>query len=540
MGLAPAPLNLWPLAWVAIAPLWVLVLCTGEASSSDPQTQRLPGVLNRVNPGMALGFVWGIGYHGLALFWITGVHPMTWMGVPWLASLAIALFCWVAITVWGALIVAAWAYLWQRGCRILGCWPGGVATSLSYRRMILRVLMGTALWSGLEGLWSLGPLWWSSVAYTQSPSNLVILHLGQLSGPLTVTAALVAVNGLLAEAWYPTLSGALLRQALPNDRARAVLQNSRWLIRNLTITLSLFIITHALGLILYSRPIAESPNTAIRVGIIQGNIPNTIKLYEEGWIRAIQGYTRGYHELVDQGADVVLTPETALPFLWTDETRSRIAFYQAIRERGVPAWVGAFGGDSSALANSLFTVTGDGETMSEYRKVYLVPLGEYIPFEPWLGRLINRLSPLDAQTLHGEFGQRIDTPFGRAIVGICYDSAYANHFRDQAAAGGEFMITASNNAHYSPAMPAQHHALDVMRAIETDRWTARATNTGYSARVDPHGKTLWKSGINTYEVHLGTLHRRQTQTPYVRFGNWLTPGLFGILIVCKILEFLMS
>src|SRR3712207_8827736 len=55
------------------------------------------------------GLVWGIGYHGLALFWITGVHPMTWMGVPWLASLAIAIFCWSFITLWGAVLVAIWA-----------------------------------------------------------------------------------------------------------------------------------------------------------------------------------------------------------------------------------------------------------------------------------------------------------------------------------------------------------------------------------------------------------------------------------------------
>jgi len=38
-------------------------------------------------------------------------------------------------------------------------------------------------------------------------------------------------------------------------------------------------------------------------------------------------------------------------------------------------------------------------------------------------------------------------------------------------------------------MPAQHHAQDVMRAIESDRWAVRATNTGYSGIIDPHGRT---------------------------------------------------
>jgi apolipoprotein N-acyltransferase len=70
-----------------------------------------------------------------------------------------------------------------------------------------------------------------------------------------------------------------------------------------------------------------------------------------------------------------------------------------------------------------------------------------------------------------------------------------------------------------------------MRAIETDRWGVRATNTGYSAIVDPHGKTVWISGHNTYELHADTIYRRQTQTLYVRAGDWLTPLLLGLGIL---------
>ncbi|MFO5526542.1 MAG: apolipoprotein N-acyltransferase, partial [Cuspidothrix sp.] len=70
-----------------------------------------------------------------------------------------------------------------------------------------------------------------------------------------------------------------------------------------------------------------------------------------------------------------------------------------------------------------------------------------------------------------------------------------------------------------------HHAQDIMRAIETDRWAVRATNTGYSAFVDPHGQTIWKSEYNTYQTHAETIYPRQTQTLYVRWGDWLMPLL---------------
>ena len=64
-----------------------------------------------------------------------------------------------------------------------------------------------------------------------------------------------------------------------------------------------------------------------------------------------------------------------------------------------------------------------------------------------------------------------------------------------------------------------------MRAIENDRWAIRATNTGYSGIVDPHGRTIWLSGINTYETYATTIYRRQTKTLYVKWGDWLTPVL---------------
>ncbi|MEM8832853.1 MAG: apolipoprotein N-acyltransferase, partial [Cyanobacteria bacterium P01_G01_bin.19] len=237
-----------------------------------------------------------------------------------------------------------------------------------------------------------------------------------------------------------------------------------------------------------------------------------------------------------QGVDVVLTPETALPFYWSDILDGS-SFYQAVITAKVPAWVGANGRDGSSYTNSIFTLTGSGETYSRYDKYKLVPLGEYIPFESILGQLVDRLSPLEAHLAAGKSNQIFDTPFGRAIIAICYESAFPQHFLRQTQAGGEFIITASNDAHYSKTMPTQHHAHDVMRSIETDRWAARATNTGYSAIVDPHGNTLWISEIDKYAIHANTIYRRQNKTLYVRWGDWLTPGLLllsAILIVLKL------
>jgi apolipoprotein N-acyltransferase len=491
MGVTVAPIGAWFFAWFALVPFWVLVV---------KYTKRIK----------TAAFLWAIAYHGIAVSWIIGIHPMNWLGVPWWPSLAITIFCWTFISLWGGILVSLWAILMVR---------------LDKQKPWLRVLIGTALWCALESLWSSGSLWWSSLSYTQSPHNLVILHLGKLSGPNTVTAVIVAVNGLLGEAWIYYEKFTQKRKSEKEEKGLGKGLVNGYLI----LAFSLFIFSHLIGFILYTQPLKPTPTTALKIGIVQGNIPNQIKLLPEGFRRAVTGYTKGYLKLVNQGVNGVLTPEGALPLY--ERNFKNTPLLDAVKEKGVIAWIGGFGERGKSYTNSLFGVNSKGEVTSRYDKSKLVPLGEYIPFEQILRAVIQRLSPLDEHQVHGAANQVFDTPFGRVIVGICYESAFSETFRRQAFQGGQFILISSNDAHYTAAMADQHHAQDIMRAIETDRWAVRATNTGYSAFVDPHGRNVWKSAYNTYETHAETIYPRQSQTLYVRFGDWLMPLLLimGIL-----------
>jgi len=528
-----ASLNLWLLAWVALAPLWVLMV-------GDRRQRR---GLRRAG---AWGLLWGGAYHGIGLVWITGLHPLMWLGVPWWGSVAIAGFCWTFITLWGAALVGVWAMAMASLHRLPGSQPW------------LRILTGTALWLGLEWLWSQSPLWWTALSLTQSPGNPVILHLGQWSGPATVAAAIVAVNGCLAEAWlgwnreYPAVptkpiagwvdQGDRLpsKELLQPAPTKFKIQNSKFKIQNLgcqrlwAIALALFLVSHAIGLFTWATALGDSPARALRVGLVQGNIPTRIKLTPVGIQQSFQHYTAGYEQLADQGVDAVLTPEGTIPWLWEGPQRTQNLFYQAVRDRGVVTWLGTFTTQQGHLTQNLLTLGGDGETIGQYDKVKLVPLGEYIPFQSWLGGFINRLSPITATMVPGSMDQQMTTPFGPAIASICYESTFAELFRRQAHHGGQFILTASNLDPYSEQLMAQHEAQDVMRAIETDRWAVRATNTGYSGIVTPRGKVQWRSQPDRYQVHAATIYRRTTQTPYVRWGDGLTPLLLLVALVAQI------
>lgn len=492
MGMTFAPSEVWYLAWVALAPLWYL-------------TSR------QQNAPLIYALAWGIGCYGWCLSWIFGIHPMTWMGVPFLASLGIATFCLTFITLWGASLVV----LWSLGVRFINSKP--------QLNPWLRVLLGTALWCGLEELYSLTDLWWSPLAMTQSPYNLAILHLGQLSGPTTVTGAIVLVNGLIAEGYL----------AFNRERDRTKLIPRIWkALPYIGSAIASIIILHLIGSNLLNRPLVESIDSSLKIGIIQGNIGNEVRHYRSGYDLAIENYTKGYIDLAAQGVVAVITPETAFPY--RESQIQQTSFYQAILAKKVTAFIGGFGEVGNKITNSILTIDGEGKVVSRYDKWKLVPLGEYIPLEQYLGKFIDTISPLDSHLLAGKFAPLVNTPLGNLIFGICYDSAYPEHFRRQAQTGS-LIITASNDAHYGVAMPSQHQALDLMRSIETDRWTARASNTGYSAVIDPHGQTQWISKLNEFAAHAHTVYRRNTQTLYVRFGNWLTPLLLAIGFILFIL-----
>jgi apolipoprotein N-acyltransferase len=496
MGLTFAPVEAWYLAWVALAPLWYLV-CRKQSSDA-----------------IIYGLGWGIGCYGLGLSWLFGIHPMTWMGVPYLASVGIATFCVTFVTLWGTSLVVLWSVCLR------------FINSKSLLNPSIRVILGTAGWCGLEELYSLTDLWWTSLAMSQSPHNLDILHLGQLSGPSTVTGAIVLVNGLIAEGCLAIER--VSESAQHEHRHLKMFQKIRYGFPYFGSAIASLIILHSIGSNLAARPLAESIESSLNIGVIQGNIGNEVRHYQSGYDLAIDNYTKGYLSLAKQGVAAVVTPETAFPY--RESQIKRTSFYQAILDKKVTAFLGGFGEVGNKITNSILTIDGEGKIISRYDKWKLVPLGEYIPFEQYLGKFVDTISPLDSHLLAGKFAPSIMTPLGNIIFGICYDSAYPEHFRRQAQRGA-LIVTASNDAHYGVAMPAQHHALDLMRSIETDRWTVRASNTGYSAVIDPHGRTQWISKLDEFAAHAHQVYRRSTQTLYVRYGNWLTPLLFAIGLV---------
>ncbi len=475
LGLAAPPTHIWPLAWIALIGLWLYAL--------------------EVTPkrGFFLGWLWGIGYNLILLQWILGVHPLEWMGIPWWPSLGIAMGSWVvASTVQGLTV---------------GLWAMGMALVSKRSPSLLRVIFGVGLWLGIHWFWHQGDLAfpWGDLALTQT-NNLWALQGVNLSGAAGLTGLIVAVNGLCAE----------------SIRAKT------W--RSAGVALILLGLWCSYGF--WRLSAFQETEPPLTLGIVQGNITQQRKWAPGSLNEIIRTYTAGYIALSHQRVAAVITPETAIPVDGERVLNSSLG--KALVREKTPLLLGAFGQRQDQSSNSLFAIDGKGVVQGSYDKDHLVPLGEQIPYQPVLGLLIKKLSPLKQELADGSSNQTFDSPLGRISVGICYDSVFGSGFRTQVAQGGRWIVTVTNDAWFGPAMPAQHHGHEVLRAVETDRWLVRASNTGTSGSIDPTGKTGILTQRDQYQAFTITLHPRDSLTLYVQWGDWITPLLVSSALLIGI------
>jgi apolipoprotein N-acyltransferase len=227
---------------------------------------------------------------------------------------------------------------------------------------------------------------------------------------------------------------------------------------------------------------------------------------------------------------LIVWPETAVPFILRREPELSPRVGRYVAETGVPMLIGSpDAGADGRLYNTAFLVGTDGGILGRYDKRHLVPFGEYVPLQRvffFLDKLVTGI---------GDFGRgRKATVFGGAgpafSVMICYEVIFPAEVREFVRAGATYLVNITNDAWFGRSgAPTQHLAMAVMRAVENGSYLVRAANTGISAIIAPTGEILARTEIFTEAAFVGTIHARQTETPYTQYGDVLA----WVCLVCS-------
>ena len=240
--------------------------------------------------------------------------------------------------------------------------------------------------------------------------------------------------------------------------------------------------------------------TPIRVGLIQGNIAQADKLAPtpQSTRRIFTTYLAMTRDAVRRGAEYIIWPESSTPFTFGHDPAGDAALRELAREISAPI---LFGSDQIVanpelrMYNAAFLLGPDGSTIAVYRKIHLVPFGEFFPMQEWLtfaAPLVKRFLPFTP----GDGVVMLPINGHPTSTAICYEVVFPSLMRDAVLHGSELLTTVTNDGWYgTSSAPYQHFEMASMRAIEEGRYLARAANTGISGVVDPYGRIVQASAI---------------------------------------------
>ncbi len=286
----------------------------------------------------------------------------------------------------------------------------------------------------------------------------------------------------------------------------------------------------------------------IKVALIQGNIAQKDKLSPALWDANYAQYARLTEKALEARPDLVVWPETSLPgYVNVDDTYlTRVQ--ELVAKIGRPLLLGTVEKAGTNYYNVAFLFSAQGELIEKYRKLHLVPFGEFIPLRKQLP-FISSIIPIGDFSSGKEYkifkGLTSQAQPGQAFaVQICFEDSVPAIARRFVSDGAEFLINITNDAWFKDTKaPFLHLASSVFRSVETRRTLIRAANTGISCFIDPLGRIYDQVSqgdarddltfVEGYAVN--TLYISAQQSFYARRGD-LWVAFCGFLLACGVLR----
>lgn len=477
------PWNVPALTWVALVPLFAAL------HRAAPARGFLAGLL------WGTTMIWGVGH------WVPAALSTYWGQPAWFGILCSLL---------GSLIFVG-SYIAGFGlCAALVC--GHLA---GVGRCVALAVLWVA-WEVARGRLLTGDPWLlAGYGLTGWP---VWIQIADLGGVHLVSLVVAFTNACIAEA--------LLGRALSPARRTLVVLSAA----------GVLIAVHSYGRARLDVDFAGEPNAT--VAIIQGNNDLGSQWRSDLYGKGLEDYLRLSREALREGPiDLLVWPESAVTFFLAREPGYQEAIRRLLAEGRAGLIVGAPHYEDPDPArpqyyNSAFYMTGKEGVRERYDKVHLLPFGEYFPLRT-IGLLRRRFERVRTFT-PGRDIQLLDIREGKAAVVICFEAIFPDLVRQRMAGGAGFLVNLSNDAWLGGAAGAQQHLLMVpMRAVENRTWVVRATTTGISAIIDPHGRVRARTDIGREEILRGTIATRSSPTFYQRRGDWvavLSVALSGVLL----------
>ncbi len=468
--------DMYLLAWVAFVPLLLS--------------------LWKKTPGEAFqrGFIFGLVYFFGTLYWI--YHSINFYGgFSFTTSLAIVLLLCCYMSIYPAIF----AYFFS---------------SFIKKTHLPALLIGPVLWVVLEFVrsYAFTGFPWSSIGYSQY-KFLHIIQISDITGIYGVSFLVLAFNSAIVDLF---LLKSRIRQTPLFPLSYTVLG----------LIMLFIVITSSLGYGFWRLGQTRAGHM-IKASVVQGSIEQDQKWDPEFQKYVIDTYTSLSREAARTSPDLIIWPETAIPFIFGNDnvnTERLVEFQRTLKSYLLFGSVleKKTSSEQVSLTNSVILLDKEGNKTYQYDKIHLVPFGEYVPLRRVLF-FVDKMVAGIGDYIPGNQYIKAETEFGSFATLICYEIIFPGLVRKFYSKNGDFMVNITNDAWFGKtAGPYQHFSMVVFRAIENRKPVIRSANSGISGFIDSSGRIIAKTGLFQKQLLTEDVKTDNTLTFYSRYGDLFT------------------
>lgn len=465
------------------------------------------------------GIGFGLGSFAVGLYWIfISLHVYGQMAVPLAGFAVVALSAGLALLYALATGLAVWLVPPARFQRAGRWWF---------------VAVFATTWTGAE--------WLRGTVFTGFP--WLNIGYGHVDGWLAGWGPVFGVYGV---AWWAALSAGIVAAGLQTWRSRPEQRLAWGLALVLPWLVGLGLVQNPWGVQAHGEPLP--------LRLVQGNVSQSNKfdpdlilgaMDRHVWLAGADSTTPGFRP------EVVILPETAIP-LFQDQVPVPLwqpwlqvaGYWGGTVVTGIALHLSAPDGESR-FTNSVIGFDSDvspfalinGRVPWRYDKSHLVPFGEFVPpgFRWFVNAMIMPMGDFDR-------GARRQPPFALGEQWVAFNICYEDIFGEEllpalypgadGSPGATLLANVSNLGWFGDSWALrQHLQMARMRSIETARPSVRATNTGYTAVIDRHGRVVEQLAPHSAGVLDAHVQGTVGYTPYVRWGNAAVLLWLGLILV---------
>src|SRR5438093_4993042 len=369
-----APFNLTWFCWIALTPLIAAIWFSGGES-------RHPRLRN-----LLLGYVAGLTFFWVVFSWLTTVTILGWFVLEFYMAIYFATWAWFC----GLLrprsrkqqTVASKRDQMLARARTAAA-PAQSPWTKSTNNLRLALLLAAA-WTTLEWLrgWVFSGFGWNGLGVALH-ENWPLIQIAELTGVAGLSFIVAFANVIILTTAYRLIVEAHTRMMRPHF--------------DFTVTMAAIVGVLIFGL----RATQISPATKpLRVAAVQSNVPQNQKFDPQFTRRIFDQFLR-LSEIAlrsNPPPDLLVWPESSMPGPVLADQESYKFVMDLAASADTDLLLGTIDVEKRDVYNAALLVADGGERVEMYRKVHLVPFGEYVPGRhtvPLLAQIVGDQVPGD-------------------------------------------------------------------------------------------------------------------------------------------------